>query len=46
MIEIIEDGTARTPFMRFGDRIRIEMFDNEEKSIFGSIDQEVVRYNG
>jgi fumarylacetoacetate (FAA) hydrolase len=46
MIEIIEDGTPKTPFMKFGDRIRIEMFDNEEKSIFGSIDQEVVRYNG
>jgi fumarylacetoacetate (FAA) hydrolase len=46
MIEIIEDGTAKTPFMKFGDRIRIEMTDNNENSIFGSIDQEVVRYHG
>lgn len=46
MIEIIEDGTAKTPFMKFGDRIQIEMIDNNEISIFGSIDQEVVRYHG
>jgi len=33
-----------TPFMRFGDRIRIEMFDRTGESIFGAIDQKVVRY--
>jgi fumarylacetoacetate (FAA) hydrolase len=39
MLEILSEGKAITPFMRFGDRIRIEMFDREGKSIFGAIDQ-------
>lgn len=39
MLEIIEQGEARTPFMRFGDHVRIEMFDREGKTIFGAIDQ-------
>ena len=42
--ETIESGKALTPFMKFGDRIRIEMFDALGKSIFGAIDQKVVRY--
>jgi fumarylacetoacetate (FAA) hydrolase len=33
-----------TPFFKFGDRIRIEMKDAHGRSIFGAIDQEVVRY--
>jgi len=44
MIEIIEKGTPITPFMRFGDRVRIEMFDSEGRSIFGAIDQQVIKY--
>ncbi len=44
MIETIETGAPKTPFMRFGDRVRLEMFDTEGRSIFGAIDQEVVRY--
>jgi len=32
------------PFMSFGDRIRIEMFDRAGQSIFGAIDQKVARY--
>ena len=44
MLEKIETGTAKTPFMKFGDRVRIEMLDEDGKSIFGAIDQEVVRY--
>jgi len=43
-LEQIEGGAPKTPFMKFGDRVRIEMFDWDEKSIFGAIDQEVVRY--
>lgn len=46
MIETIEQGEPKTPFMRFGDRVRIEMFDKDGKSIFGAIEQEVVRYEG
>ena len=46
MLEIIADGKASTPFMRFGDTVRIEMFDENNISIFGSIDQKVVEYKG
>jgi fumarylacetoacetate (FAA) hydrolase len=41
MLEIIADGKPSTPFMRFGDRIRIEMLDENGASIFGAIEQEV-----
>jgi fumarylacetoacetate (FAA) hydrolase len=44
MLEMLETGKAVTPFLRFGDRVRIEMFDAEQTSIFGAIDQEVQRY--
>jgi fumarylacetoacetate (FAA) hydrolase len=44
MLEKIEKGEMKTPFMRFGDRVRIEMFDQSGASIFGAIDQQVVRY--
>ena len=43
-LEQLESGAPKTPFMKFGDRVRIEMLDWEGKSIFGAIDQEVVRY--
>ncbi|MGA1598510.1 MAG: fumarylacetoacetate hydrolase family protein, partial [bacterium] len=41
MVEQIHNGQASTPFMRFGDRVRIEMLDAQGTSIFGAIDQEV-----
>ncbi len=44
MLEILATGKPVTPFLRFGDRVRIEMFDAAGQSIFGAIDQEVVRY--
>ena len=44
MLEIIADGKPSTPFMSFGDSIRIEMFDRQGESIFGAIDQKIVRY--
>lgn len=44
MIETIEHGAPKTPFMRFGDRVRIELFDKDGASVFGAIDQQVVRY--
>ena len=46
VIETLETGAARTPFLRFGDRVRIEMQDAAGRSIFGAIDQRVVRYTG
>ncbi|MDD5578294.1 MAG: fumarylacetoacetate hydrolase family protein [Methylobacter sp.] len=41
VVEIIETGAADTEFMRFGDKVRIEMFDEQGHSIFGAIEQEV-----
>jgi len=43
MLEQIEDGAPKTPFLKFGDRVRIEMLDKAGASIFGPIDQQVVR---
>ncbi len=43
-LETIADGAPHTPFMSFGDRIEIEMLDEEGQSIFGRIDQRVVQY--
>ncbi len=43
-VETILEGEPRTPFLKFGDRVRIEMLDASGRSIFGAIDQEVVRY--
>lgn len=44
MLETIADGKPTTPFMGFGDRVRIEMLDENNESIFGTIDQQVVEY--
>jgi fumarylacetoacetate (FAA) hydrolase len=42
--EALSEGKPRTPFLTFGDRVRIEMWDEAGHSIFGAIDQEVVKY--
>lgn len=39
--ELLAHGEARTPFLRVGDRVRIELFDQQGRSIFGAIEQEV-----
>ena len=44
MIETIESGAPVTSFLRFGDKVRIEMNDADGNSIFGAIEQTVVRY--
>jgi fumarylacetoacetate (FAA) hydrolase len=44
MYETIEGGAPKTPFLKFGDRLRIEMLDADGKTIFGSIEQTVARY--
>jgi fumarylacetoacetate (FAA) hydrolase len=43
-IETIQAGAAQTSFMKFGDNIRIEMLDANGASIFGTIEQTVVKY--
>jgi fumarylacetoacetate (FAA) hydrolase len=30
-----------TPFLKFGDRVHIEMLDQDGNSVFGAIDQEI-----
>ena len=45
MIETIETGAAKTPFMRFGDTVRIEMLDASGHSIFGAIEQVVEKHD-
>lgn len=42
MLETIDKGAPETPFMAFGDVVRIEMFDAAGASIFGAIEQKVV----
>ncbi|MFQ6551394.1 fumarylacetoacetate hydrolase family protein [Aestuariibius insulae] len=42
MIETIESGAPKTPFLRPGDRVRIWMEDADGRSIFGAIEQTVV----
>ncbi|MDX1381973.1 MAG: fumarylacetoacetate hydrolase family protein [Xanthomonadales bacterium] len=44
MLEIIAEGNPKTPFLRFGDRVRIDMLDSDGRSIFGAIEQTVTRY--
>ena len=41
MIEQISTGSIQTPFMKVGDRIRIEMKNEQGQSLFGAIDQKV-----
>lgn len=41
VVEIVESGAAATPFMHYGDRVRIEMLTPQGQSIFGAIEQVV-----
>ena len=45
-LETIQHGAPQTAFLRFGNRVRIEMLDPDGRSIFGAIDQDVQRYGG
>jgi len=42
-VETLRHGEPRTPFMGFGDRVRIEMKDGKGHSVFGAIEQVVER---
>jgi fumarylacetoacetate (FAA) hydrolase len=43
MLETLDRGQPMTPFLSFGDRVRIEMQDADGRSIFGAIDQRAVK---
>jgi fumarylacetoacetate (FAA) hydrolase len=45
-IETLDQGDANTPFLRFGESVRIEMFDAAQRSIFGAIDQRYIQARG
>jgi fumarylacetoacetate (FAA) hydrolase len=45
VVETLNTGKATTPFMRFGDTIRLEMLDNKNRSIFGAIEQTIKKLN-
>jgi fumarylacetoacetate (FAA) hydrolase len=42
-VEALEQGEPKTPFMKFGDSVRIEMLDGQGRSIFGAIEQTIER---
>ncbi len=44
VLEVIADGSAKTPFMGFGDDVKIEITDDQGHNIFGTIHQKVVKY--
>jgi fumarylacetoacetate (FAA) hydrolase len=41
-IELLDEGAAKTPYMRFGDRVRMAAMDRGGEMPFGAIDQKVV----
>jgi fumarylacetoacetate (FAA) hydrolase len=44
LVEQVESGAPKTPFLAFGDRVKIEMRDAKGESVFGAIEQRVERY--
>jgi fumarylacetoacetate (FAA) hydrolase len=42
-VETLRDGKPSTPFLKFGDTVRIEMTDAAGRSLFGAIEQTVTR---
>jgi fumarylacetoacetate (FAA) hydrolase len=40
-LEQLESGAPRTPFLKFGDRVSIEMHDAQGQNIFGTLDNQV-----
>ena len=43
VIEMLETGQMKTPYLRFNDRVRLEVLNEQKQSIFGAIEQTVVR---
>ncbi|MGX2039625.1 fumarylacetoacetate hydrolase family protein [Methylocaldum sp. MU1018] len=42
VLEQIESGATRTPYLRHGETVRIEMLDRDGRSVFGAIEQDVI----
>lgn len=45
-VETLRDGKPSTPFMKYGDVVRIEMLDKNGDSVFGAIEQRIAPYPG
>ncbi len=45
-VETLRDGKPSTPFMKYGDVVRIEMLDKNGDSVFGAIEQRIAAYPG
>lgn len=45
-VETILAGKPATPFLKFGDRVTLDMRDGDGATVFGTIDQKVVKYAG
>jgi len=43
MLEQLETGAPKTSFLKFGDWLRIDMQDQDGRSLFGAIEQHVRR---
>jgi len=43
VVEQLETGEMKTPYLSFNDRVRLEVLDEHKQSIFGAIEQTVVR---
>lgn len=43
MLEKIHEGVIKTPFMKVGDTVKMEMFDDEGRNLFGTIHQKVAK---
>ena len=43
MVEEIKTGSPKTPFMKFGDKVSISVFDDNKNSIFGTIEQTLIK---
>jgi fumarylacetoacetate (FAA) hydrolase len=46
VLETLREGAPRTPFLRFGDVVRIEMRDRHGRDLFGAIEQRVAPPGG
>ena len=40
-VETLRDGKPSTPFLKYGDVIRIDVTDHEDASVFGAIEQRI-----
>jgi fumarylacetoacetate (FAA) hydrolase len=43
-VESLLEGKPKTSYLKFGDVVRVEMKDSQGHSIFGAIEQEVLKY--